>query len=284
MREPSRLSGERMENALRLFGIEEAEARALTASSYDVRTERGHYVLERKRGELAFPYEVRESGGWRLYAPDEPFTTYPVLPSEDLCCRLGKALQALHDRLGETDEPPFSDSRNAYIELGKAVKADSFSRVEAVSPELDRLLADRKRANMIGDLLKRGVLKKSLVHGSLGLSSCLFLSGGDVMFLGLDDVRPGTVLYDTGSLSATASSAEDSSFRLSFYKAFQEGYFDGNSFSGALEKELFAESLRGMAQLEAVRALAAYLSGGGEETITLCRNRLSFIQDRDRYL
>ena len=39
-----------------------------------------------------------------------------------------------------------------------------------------------------------------------------------------------------------------------------------------------------MAQLDAVKALTAYLNGGGEETISLCRNRMAFLQDRDRYL
>ena len=330
-----------MREQLEKFGIsaDRAELSLITRGhlniTYEVKAPEGHFVLQKiNTGVFTDPVGMMDNisaalkeipelwlvkagdkdyledgtGFYRMYNFVKDSVCFDVLSDEDLAWRMGQGLQDFHNKLAVLDAdrlcetiPLFHDMRNRYRQLGDAVKADAYGRLKQVEPELDFLLRDRKRGNMINDLYCVGAVRHVVTHNDAKLNNILFSSmdGSYITFIDLDTIMPGTILYDLGDMirSGCSSAAEDEedlekvSFLRSYYEAIVDGYLSGNQKVTHAERELFPECGRMLLQITAVRFLADYLSGDvyfhtdyPEHNLVRCRNQIALIQDRDRYL
>lgn len=244
---------------------------------------------------------------WRTYDYIDNVTTYNKVTNKDQAYHLGIGVATFQQQLRDFDGSTLFDTitdfhnmRYRYDNLKKAIKNNSFSRVEKVKEELDFLLKNEERGYIIWDEFKSGILPLRVTHNDTKINNVLFNKEGNeaLCVIDLDTVMGGTILFDTGDMIRTATSTleedtlnyKDMECNVEYFKELIAGYKSiSNSFLNDRENELLLESGRNITQIMGVRFLTDYLEGDKYYTISRenhnldrARTQIALMKDFDK--
>ncbi len=167
--------------------------------------------------------------------------------------------------------PNFHNGKFRYGQLLTAISENRAGRVEAMQPELDKLIARADEMVQLQEWIDNGELPLRITHNDTKINNVLYDEEDNILcIIDLDTVMPGSALFDFGdairTLGNTASEDEPQlekiNFNRDYYRAFAEGYLSESSrFLTEKERENLAFSCRYMVWEQSVRFLIDYLNG-----------------------
>ena len=199
-------------------------------------------VLRYYRNKDGRPYWVDEHGDyWRCYRFIEDSITYDNTDNDKVIAEAGKAFgnfqKMLRDFNAETlfdTIPNFHNTRKRLTDLLHSVIADSCDRVKTVKQELEYIVDNRNKAEVLCNMLDAGEIPLRVTHNDTKCNNVLFdiENGNSLAVIDLDTVMPGLTAYDFGDAvrSIASSSPEDETdlskvyFKLDKFEAFTKGF------------------------------------------------------------
>lgn len=199
-------------------------------------------VLRYYRNKNGLPYLIDENGDyWRCYRFIEDSITYDNTVNDKVITEAGKAFgnfqKMLRDFNAETlydTIPNFHNTRKRLTDLFHSVIADECERVKQVKEELEYIVDNRNKAEILCNMLDAGEIPLRVTHNDTKCNNVLFdiESGNSLAVIDLDTVMPGLTAYDFGDAvrSIASSCAEDEkdlskvSFQLDKFEAFTKGF------------------------------------------------------------
>lgn len=252
------------------------------------------------------PFFVDEDGEyWRTYAFIDDVNTFNSFKNLHSVNSLGRAIGVFQKQLSDFDAsslfdtiPHFHDMKRRYTQLEDAIKNNPLDRVSLVKDEIDFLMENRKRGEMIWRDYETGILPTRVTHNDTKMNNVLFDKETDdaLCVIDLDTIMPGTILFDTGDMIRTAcnTGTEDEKdlrkieFNKDIYNALISGYLEEADFLTKEERENIKESGRTITQIMAVRFLTDYIAGDvyyhtdyPEHNIVRARTQIKLIKSMD---
>jgi len=199
-------------------------------------------VLRYYRNKNGLPYLIDENGDyWRCYRFIEDSITYDNTVNDKVISEAGKAFgnfqKMLRDFNAETlydTIPNFHNTRKRLTDLFHSVIADECERVKQVKEELEYIVDNRNKAEILCNMLDAGEIPLRVTHNDTKCNNVLFdiESGNSLAVIDLDTVMPGLTAYDFGDAvrSIASSCAEDEKdlskvcFQLDKFEAFTKGF------------------------------------------------------------
>lgn len=251
-------------------------------------------------------YVDTNGGHWRTYIYVDNVRTFSTIENEEQAYLLGQAVGEFQLQLSDFDGttlhetiPHFHDMSLRYEQLEKAKEVNCNNRLIHVQDEIEFLLTNKERGEILWQNMEQGILPTRVTHNDTKINNILFsLDGKEALcVIDLDTVMPGTILFDTGDMirTATTTAAEDEidlnkvECDVALHKALIKGYLSKALFLTSLEKELVVESGRNLTQIMAVRFLTDYLNGDiyyytekEDHNLIRARNQIKLMQDMDK--
>ncbi len=243
---------------------------------------------------------------WRTYKFIDNVKTFQKINNNKQAFLLGKAVGNFQQQLSDFDGSElyetienFHNMSFRYTQLEKAIKEDLKGRKKSIESEINYLLNNKDRGQLIWDYYKNGEIKRRVTHNDTKINNVLFsLDEKEALcVIDLDTVMPGTILFDVGDMirTATSTALEDEidftkmQCDLNCYKALIEGYLSiASTFISNKEKSLLVESGRNITQIMAVRFLTDYLNGDiyysikrENHNLDRCRTQIALMKDMD---
>lgn len=233
-------------------------------------------VIETRDGALV--HIDTDGGYWRTYHYIDHVKTFNTIKDTTQAFLLGEAIGNFQLQLADFDGktlhetiPHFHDMGLRYQQLDSSIKVNHENRLGLVTKELEFLMANRERGQILWDGMTEGTLPTRVTHNDTKMNNVLFsLDGKEALcVIDLDTVMPGTILFDTGDMIRTATNTgEEDAVDLStitcdvkLHRSLIEGYFSKADFLNDLERSLVVESGRNITQIMAVRFLTDFLNG-----------------------
>jgi aminoglycoside phosphotransferase (APT) family kinase protein len=220
-----------------------------------------------------------DGGCWRLYDFIEGAKTFERVTSEAQAREVARAFgdfQAcladlpggrLHDTI-----PHFHHTRRRFEALRAAVSADARGRAAEVAAEVAFAFAREADADVLLDLLARGVVAECATHNDTKINNVMLDAATEraVAVIDLETTMPGLRLYDFGEMVRTSASStlEDDPdpsrmhVRLPLFRALVTGYLEtAGGVLNAAERAHFGFAGKLMAFENGLRFLTDYLQG-----------------------
>ncbi len=165
-------------------------------------------------------YYIDDNGEcWRVYRFIDDATTYQSVENPVHFCNAGKAFGYFQNQLSDFPAKELTETIKDFHDTGvrydnfiRAVEQDPLGRAKDVQKEIDFVLARKKEATKIVDLLKSGDIPYRVTHNDTKFNNILIddKTGEGFCVIDLDTVMPGCALYDYGdAIRFGASSAPE---------------------------------------------------------------------------
>ncbi len=199
-------------------------------------------VLRYYRNKNGLPYLIDEAGDyWRCYRFIEDSVTYDNTVNDKVIEEAGKAFGNFQTMLRDFNAeslfetiPNFHNTRKRLTDLLHSVISDEYERVQLVKEELEYIVDNRNKAEILCNMLDAGEIPLRVTHNDTKCNNVLFdiEKGNSLAVIDLDTVMPGLTAYDFGDAvrSIAASCAEDETdltkvnFQLDKFEAFTKGF------------------------------------------------------------
>jgi hypothetical protein len=199
-------------------------------------------VLRYYRNKNGMPYLIDENGDyWRCYRFIEDSITYDNTINDKVICEAGKAFgnfqKMLRDFNAETlfdTIPNFHNTRKRLTDLFHSVIADECERVKQVKEELEYIVDNRNKAEILCNMLDAGEIPLRVTHNDTKLNNIMMdeKTLKPRVIVDLDTIMGGSMLYDFGDAirfgASTASEDEKDldkvHFDIDLFRAFAEGF------------------------------------------------------------
>ncbi len=248
-----------------------------------------------------------EGGFWRAFLEIPGVVSYEY--SADPCIHyksavaFGRFFNQLSDYPAESlyeTIPDFHNTEKRMADFKKAVEADFMDRAAEMKSEIEFALSKAPLCSFIKEGMESGAFRVCVTHNDTKLGNVLMdeKTGDGVCIIDLDNVMPGSVLYDFGdAVRCGASSAPEDetdlslvNFELDFFEMYVRGFVEELKDSLTKEEILSLPMGAYLMTLETgIRFLGDYLNGDvyyqikyPEHNRDRARNQLKLIADMDR--
>ena len=250
-------------------------------------------------------YSDSEDGCWRSYRfVDDSICLHYAENPEDFyqsARAFGNFQNALNDfpaeQLEETIEN-FHNTPDRYSKLYKAVKSDSYGRLQEVEAELKFIMDREEQGCVLHKMRMSGELPTRVTHNDTKISNVLLHKDTrkPVCVIDLDTVMPGLSAYDFGDAirygASTATEDETDlskvSIDLDFYRAFVRGFIEACPALTDREIEMLPRGAYVLTLENAIRFLTDYLKGDKyfsidreKHNLDRCRTQLKLLSDME---
>ena len=252
-------------------------------------------------------YHIDSEGAcWRTFEFIEGALGHDIVESLDQAFEVARAfgefqgqLIDLPGRLHETI-PDFHHTRSRFVDLQRAITADSHDRVREITDEIEFALAREKMVDVVLDLMAAGEIPERVTHNDTKLNNVLIdtTTGEGLCVIDLDTVMPGSILYDVGDMiRTTTSTAKEDETDLSkvemdikHFEAIIMGYLKSASgFIVPFERQLLAFSGRLISYETGIRFLTDFLQGDvyfktqrERQNLDRCRSQFKMVKSIER--
>ncbi|HHW69243.1 MAG TPA: phosphotransferase [Tenericutes bacterium] len=193
--------------------------------------------------------------------------------------------------------PNFHNTKERYKNFIKDIECDIKKRVSTITKEIEVIIKNQDKCNLLVDLLDKNILKERVIHNDTKINNVLMNKNTNdfLTVIDLDTVMLGTPLYDYGDGVRSACSAvikndqnpNSITIDMELFKYYTDGYLsEMANYLSQVEINYLADSILIMTLELAIRFLNDYINGDTyfkidypDHNLVRARNQLNLFKE-----